>query len=138
MIHVELGVGEIVSILIAIVALAWALLKIVFNQFDGKQEVRYQAVSSRFEGLDKKVSGIDALVLEVKKLEIEQLRRDNQYAEKFATKADMQERDTKLDKTLERLFGLCTTMNDKLDNKVNRSECDQKCHVVRGKDRVEQ
>lgn len=134
MISVSIGAGEITGILIAIVGMAWALLKIVFNQFDAKQESRFQSVSARFETLEKKVSAIDSLVLEVKKLEIEQLRRDNQYSEKFVTKVDSDANQVKHDKVVDRIFTLLQQMNDKLDNKMNKNDCDIKC---RTKDRGE-
>ena len=125
MINLSLGAGEIIAILGAIVTLAWALLKVTISQFEKR--------------LDIKFNSLDSLVLEVKKLEIEQLRRDNQYTEKFVTKAEMDNCQVKHDKIVERIFKLLETMNDKLDNKVNKSDCDQRWHAqARSKDRTEQ
>lgn len=128
--NVSLGAGEILSILIAVTGFAWALLKVTISQFEKRLDVK-------FDSIDKKFSALDGLVLEVKKLEIEQLRRDNQYTEKFVTKAEMDSCQVKHDKIVERIFKLLESMNDKLDSKVSRTECEGKC-VIRGKDRGEQ
>lgn len=138
MINLSLGAGEVLGILIAITTLAWTLLQMVFKQYDEKQDARHKEVSTQYVSLEKKVSAIDALVLEVKKLEIEQLRRDAQYSEKFVTKAEMESSQVKHDKIVERIFNLLETMNEKLDGKVNKKDCDNRCQVhTRGKDRVD-
>jgi hypothetical protein len=110
MVNVSLGAGEIITILGAIVGLAWTLLKLTINQFEKR--------------LDTKFSLIDSLLLDVKKLELEQLKRDNHYAEKFATKGELDSANARYEKTTERIFSLLQTINDKLDNKVSRSECE--------------
>jgi hypothetical protein len=115
MVNLTLGAGEIIAILGAIVTLAWALLKVTINQFEKR--------------LDIKFNSLDSLVLEVKKLEIEQLRRDNQYSEKFVTKAEMDSCQVKHDKVVERIFALLQTMSDKLDNKANKVDCDIRCRT---------
>lgn len=120
--NVSLGFGEILSILIAITGFAWALLKVTIGQFERRLDVK-------FDSIDKKFSALDNLVLEVKKLEIEQLRRDNQYTEKFVTKAEMDSCQVKHDKVVERIFSLLEVMNNKLDNKVNKADCDARMRV---------
>ena len=126
--ELSLGAGEVISILVAITGLAWALLKVTIGQFERRLDIKFDSIDSKFSALDN-------LVLEVKKLELDQLRRDNLYAEKFVTKSEIESRDNKLDKTLERLYGLLSTMNDKLDNKVNKVDCEKKCHTLRESDR---
>jgi hypothetical protein len=139
MINLSLGAGEVLGILVAITTLAWTLLQMVFKQYDEKQDARHKEVSTQYVSLEKKVSAIDALVLEVKKLEIEQLRRDAQYSEKFVTKAEMDNCQIKHDKIVERIFKLLETMNDKLDSKVNKQDCDNRwTSQTRSKERVEQ
>lgn len=122
--QIELGAGEVISILIAIVGLAWTLLKVTISQFEKR--------------LDTKFSALDNLLLDVKKLEIEQLRRDNYYSEKYVTKAEMDSCQVKHDKIVERIFTLLQSMNDKLDSKVNKTDCDNRwASQTRSKDRGE-
>lgn len=131
MVSLSIGAGEILSILIAITGFAWALLKVTIGQFERRLDIK-------FDSIDKKFSALDGLVLEVKKLEIEQLRKDNQYTEKFVTKAEMDSCQVKHDKIVERIFKLLETMNDKLDNKVDKDDCERRRQSqIRGKDREE-
>ena len=108
--QIDLTIGELITSLSAIVAIAWALLKITIGQFEKRHDAKFGA--------------IDTLLLDVKKLEIEQLRRDNQYSEKFATKQDLESSNNHYEKTTERIFNLLNVINDKIDTKLNKSEYD--------------
>ena len=136
--HIEIGFGEVLASLVGIITLVWALLKVTIGQFEARLVLKFDSIDGKFNSIDKKFATFDTLVLEVKKLEIEQLRRDNQYSEKFATKSEIEAGQLKHDKTVERIFALLQTMSDKLDNKVNRADCDTKCHMVRASERNEQ
>jgi hypothetical protein len=111
MVSMSFGIGEIVAVLSAVIGIGWGLMKVSFAQFEKR--------------LDTKFAAIDTLLLDVKKLELEQVRRDGVYAQQFASKDELRSSLDKHDKVVERIFSLLQTMSDKLDNKIGRDDCER-------------
>lgn len=135
MINLTIGFGEALTAIALIGGAIWGLLKLAFNQYDQKQETRHiastaqhkaqnESLTAKFSALENKVNALDVLVLEVKKLEIEQVRRDAQYSEKFVTKAENDLNLAKQEKVWDKLFTLIEKINEKLDMKANKTSGD--------------
>lgn len=108
---ITVGFGELMAGLSAIVAVGWGILRMSFAQFEKR--------------IDSKFNSIERLELEVKRIEVETIRTSGQNAILYATKEDLTRAQEKHDKTLERVFGLLQSINDKLDRKVDREECEK-------------
>lgn len=120
MVQLEIGVGEVLAVLGSVVGFGWALLKLSLSQFEKR--------------LTDKFSAVNGLLLDVKKLELELVKRDGHYSQMFATKDDLQRHQDKYEKTVERIFTLLTHMSEKLDSKVAHDDCERM--MLRKSDRM--
>lgn len=112
------GVGELFGAVVTIIGAGWVLLRLTFSQYDDKQTLRFKA-------LDEKFGKMETVMHDVKRLELEQIRVEGRMSIAYATKEEMFRMEEKTTKTLERVFGLLTTINEKLDGKVSRDECER-------------
>ena len=109
--HIELGLGELLASITTGIGAIWVIVKIAFGQFERR--------------LNEKFTALDGLLLDVKKLEIEQVKRDAIYANQFVHKEEFKSYADSQSRTIERVFGLLTQINDKLDRKVDKEDCDK-------------
>lgn len=106
-----LGLGELLSALMTVVAVGWGLLRLSFGQFERR--------------LDAKLNAIERLELDIKRVEVDGIRQAGQEAILYATKEELMRTQEKHDKTLEHVFGLLEVINSKLDRRVDREECEK-------------
>lgn len=116
--QVTFGLGELLGALATVVGIGWAILRMSFAQFEKR-------VDGKLDALDKKFSTIERLELEIKRVEVDGIRGASHYPIIYATKEELTRAQEKHDKTMERVFGLLQTINDKLDKKVDREECEK-------------
>lgn len=116
--EVTFGLGELVGSLASVVGMGWVLLRVSFSQFEKR-------IDNKLESLDSKFSTIERLELDIKRVEVDGIRSASQYPILFATKEELVRSQEKTDKTMERIFGLLQAINDKLDRKVDRDECEK-------------
>lgn len=99
------GLAELMGLGLAIVGGFWTLLKVSLNQFEKR--------------LDERFKILDHAVDDVKRLELDIVRSDTRNAQTYVTQANH-------DKILERIFKVLESMDDKLINKADASDCDDK------------
>ena len=116
--QVTFGIGELLGALATVVGIGWAILRMSFAQFEKR-------VDEKLDSLDSKFSTIERLELDIKRVEVDGIRGASQQAILFATKEELSRAQEKHDKTMERVFGLLQAINDKLDRKVDRDECEK-------------
>ena len=122
--HVDIGIGELLAIMTAIVGAAWGLLNISLRMFEKR-------LDDRFGVIGQKITVLDGLVLDIKRLEVEQVRRDGVFIQQYVHKEEFKEYMERQQKTVERIFTLLQSMNDKLDTKVSREECERMREIYR-------
>lgn len=99
------GIAELMGFGLTIVGGFWTLLKLSLNQFERR--------------LDERFKLLDLAVNDVKRLELDIVRADTRNAQTYVTQASH-------DKILERIFKVLESMDDKMSNKTNHSDVDDK------------
>ena len=97
-----LGFDEFFGLLAAFVGVGWALLKVTLSQFEKRLDSRFQA--------------LDDTIHDVKRLELEQIRMDGKFAITYATKEELMRVQERHEKTLERVFDLIRSLDEKMDS----------------------
>lgn len=119
----ELSLGEIVTVLGTIVGFGWGLLQLSFKQFEKRQDEKFEALRTSLNEQNKKFSMVEVLALDVKKLEIEIVKRDGEYARLYINKDDFASFRNEMKQGLNELFALTRAIDTKLDGKIDRQEC---------------
>lgn len=110
--ELHVGIPELLAFAATLIGGGWTLLKLSLNQFEDR--------------LDEKFKTLDTAVQDVKRLELEAVRSETRNAQMYVTKADH-------DKILERIFKVLESMDEKLSNKPDNEDIDQKIlrHLAR-------
>lgn len=114
--HIELTFIDALGLVSALIGGAWALLKMNAIQFN-------RGLDARFATQDDKLKHIDGLMTDIKRVELDSARRDGEYAGKFCTKEEMRVEGDRAERVSRQIFELLHRIEDKLDNKVSKSEC---------------
>lgn len=125
--HVDLTFMEIITAVAILIGAAWSMLKLTVSQFNKGLNVRFAAMDSamklRADAQDVKLAHIDLIAMRLQQLETDGLRQHAAYLEKFSTKDELKDSSARHDRTLEGIFNLLRSIDDKLSNKVDRTEC---------------
>lgn len=103
--ELHIGIPELLSFAAILVGGGWTLLKLSLNQFESR--------------LDEKFRALDMAVQDVKRLELEVVRAETRNAQTYVTQASH-------DKILERIFKVLESMDDKMGNKADHDDVDNK------------
>jgi hypothetical protein len=109
--QLSVGLGELLTAFMSMIGIGWGILRISFSQFEKR--------------IDAKFNTIERLELDIKRVEVDGIRSASQFQMLFVTKEELSRAQEKHDKTMERVFGILQTINDKLDKKVDRDECEK-------------
>lgn len=118
MVELSVGVGEIATVLGGTVGIGWALLRMTMGQFEKR-------LDEKFSNQTQRMNALEVIAVEIKKMEVEQIRMEGRLNIVHATKEELSRAEEKLEKTVERVFGILQAINDKLDGKVDRDECER-------------
>ncbi len=119
------GLGELIGAVAVLVGAAWALLTLLFRQFEKRLDEKFEAFSlaattekhnldDKFKNLDDKfknysdqLTKIDYFALELKRLENDILRRDSIVVTR-----------SEFEKTSEKIFKLLEVISEKVTNQA--------------------
>jgi uncharacterized membrane protein YccC len=101
----ELGIGELVGAVVAIIGAGWVLLQLAFRQFELRLDDKFKAQGVR-------IAAIEGVTLDIKRLELEVVKRDSSYVSR-----------QEYNLALQRIFDKLELIDGKLSNKVDRSDC---------------
>lgn len=100
----SIGLGEVLTFVLALVGAGWALISLTFRQFEKRQ--------------DEKFKLLDLVVSEIKRLEVELIRNDTRNAQTYTTKQENE-------KVLDRIFAILEKIDSCLTVKISREEVSQ-------------
>lgn len=106
--EVTVGITELLGAVISVIAAGWALLNISFDQFEKR-------LDGKFEGQSERIQRLELLTLDVKRLEVEIVKRDSLYVPR-----------SELQATFDKMFNILREIQTSLDKKVDRDDCDKR------------
>jgi len=101
------GLGELFGAVVAIIGAGWVLLQIAFKQFERRLDDKFQAQGVR-------IAALEGVALDIKRLELEIVKRDSAYIYR-----------SEYNTALQRIFDKLESIDGKLSNKVDREDCNR-------------
>jgi hypothetical protein len=98
----SIGAGELIWFIVALIGGGWALLTLSFKQFEKRLE-------NKFEAQNQRLAAMEAMTLDIKRLEIEIVKRDSQYIPRSEVQV-----------SLDRVFSVLRDIDMKLDKKADK------------------
>jgi hypothetical protein len=101
----EFGVAQLVASVLSIIGAGWVLLQVAFKQFERRLDDKFQA-----QGL--RIASLEGVALDIKRLELEVVKRDSSYVPR-----------QEYNLALQRIFDKLEVIDGKLSSKVDRADC---------------
>lgn len=121
----EIGTGELIGATATVIAAGWVLLQLAFRQFEKRLDDKFDLQSKEIAAQSAKISVLEQISNEVKRLELESIRVESRSNITFATKEELVRAIEKMEKTIERVFQVVERIDLKIDSKVDRDECER-------------
>lgn len=100
----ELGISQLIASVLSIIGAGWVLLQVAFKQFERRLDDKFQA-----QGL--RISSLEGVALDIKRLELELVKRDGSYVSR-----------QEYNLALQRIFDKLESIDEKLSKKIDRDE----------------
>lgn len=126
----NIGVGELAGSVIAIIGAGWVLLQLAFRQFEKRLDDKFDAQSREISAQSAKISVLEQISNEVKRLELENIRVESRSNITFATKEELIRAIEKNEKTIERVFNVLQKIDEKIEGKIDRDDCERMMRSV--------
>lgn len=122
---ITVNLGTIAIALVFLWGIFRWLLEKNFIQFSSNLDIKFEGFTQQLFNVQSRLSNLEGVTLDIKRLELEIVKRDGQNVQTFVLRDEFKEYQAEQRLVSEKMFDYFEKITDKLDNKVSKVDCKQ-------------